>query len=31
VASPLEGGTQDGTDPARADDTDVEPSGSLRG
>jgi hypothetical protein len=30
VASPLEGGTQDGTDPARADDTDVEPSGSLR-
>ena len=26
----LEGGTEDGTDPAGADDADVEPGGSLR-
>jgi hypothetical protein len=29
MTSPLECGTQDGADPAGADDADVEPSWSL--
>ena len=31
MASPLECGTQDGTDPPSTDDADVEPSWSLCG
>jgi hypothetical protein len=31
VAGPLEGGTEYGTDSAGADNSDVEPGGSLRG